>query len=395
MQRSKQVKVGVDILDLQYAKTGQKTILEEYYRAFLNTQDESIAFFPLTAKLPQFSRKSKWGIIGNHLVYQYWKQILLPLKAFAKGVDIVFCTDYFAPLLRLGFKNVPLFHDAFFYEYPEHYNRLWLNLFKGLAMPAAQSAACIVTTSQYAKQKIHQHFGFPLHQIVNIYPGPKTLRSKLTKDSDTRIANESVSILVEHSSLSSKELLKQPYILHVGVWEKRKNIPFLLKAYRQFLNESSVYYSLVLVGTGNNKKDSDDTAAIQACIEELHLKDQVICTGYLPDEELAQWYAGASLYVFPSYNEGFGIPVLEAFQSNVPVLVANNSCLPEVGGDAVIGFDPYDVNGLATLLQQVLTDSTLQEMLKEKGKQRLAYFSWEKASAALIKVFKKAAHGKS
>lgn len=376
MQRSKQVKVGVDILDLQYAKTGQKTILEEYYRAFLKNQDPGIAFFPLTAKLPKFSRKSKWGIMANHLVYQYWKQILLPLKALAKGVDIVFCTDYFAPLLRLGFKNVPLFHDAFFYEYPEHYNRLWLKLFKGLAMPAARSAACVVTTSQYAKQKIHQHFGFPLHQIVNIYPGPKTLATQ--------------------DDLTTKTVLPtQPYILHVGVWEKRKNIPFLLKAYRQFLNESSVYYSLVLVGTGNNKKDSDDTAAIQACIEELHLKDQVICTGYLPDEELAQWYAGASLYVFPSYNEGFGIPVLEAFQSNVPVLVANNSCLPEVGGDAVIGFDPYDIHGLADLLQQVLTDTRLQETLKEKGKQRLAYFSWEKASAELIKVFKKAAYGKS
>ena len=161
------------------------------------------------------------------------------------------------------------------------------------------------------------------------------------------------------------------------------------------MNESSVYYSLVLVGTGNNKKDSDDTAAIHACIADLNLYDHVICTGYLPDEELAQWYAGASLYVFPSYNEGFGIPVLEAFQSNLPVLVANNSCLPEVGGDAVIGFDPYDVNGLADLLQQVLTDTHLQENLKEKGKQRLAYFSWEKASAALIEVFKNAAHGKS
>ncbi|BDQ13371.1 glycosyltransferase family 4 protein [Sediminibacterium sp. TEGAF015] len=395
MQKSKQVRVGVDILDLQYAKTGQKTILEEYYRAFLKNQDLGIAFFPLTAKLPKFSRKSKWGIIGNHLVYQYWKQILLPVKAFAKGVDIVFCTDYFAPMLRLRFKNVALFHDAFFYEYPEHYNRLWLKLFKGLAMPAARSAACVVTTSQYAKQKIHQHFGFPLDQIVNIYPGPKTLQTKLTQDSDTRIANESVSDSVQHAILNSNDLPTQPYILHVGVWEKRKNIPFLLKAYRQFLDESSIYYSLVLVGTGNNKKDSDDTAAIHACIADLNLYDHVICTGYLPDEELAQWYAGASLYVFPSYNEGFGIPVLEAFQSNLPVLVANNSCLPEVGGDAVIGFDPYDINGLADLLKKVLSDTILQETLKENGKQRLAYFSWEKASAELIKVFKKAAHGKS
>lgn len=391
MQSGKQVKVGVDILDLQYAKTGQKTILEEYYRAFLKNQDKSIAFFPLTAKLPQFSRKSKWGIIGNHLVYQYWKQILLPLKAFAKGIDIVFCTDYFAPVLRLGFKNVPLFHDAFFYEYPQHYNRLWLKLFKGLAMPAARSAACIVTTTQYAKQKIHEHFGFPLNQIVNIYPGPKTLRTNLTEETTVTTTNKSVSNSVQHASLNS--LPTYPYILHVGVWEKRKNIPFLLKAYRQFLDESMLNYTLVLVGTGNNKKDSDDTAAIHASIAALNLSNHVICTGYLPDDALAQWYAGASLYVFPSYNEGFGLPVLEAFEHSIPVLVANNSCLPEVGGDAVLSFDPNDVNELASLMQQVLTDSHLQESLKEKGKKRLAYFSWEKASKELIDVFKIAANG--
>jgi len=393
MQRRKLVKVGVDILDLQYAKTGQKTILEEYYRAFLKNQDPNIAFFPLTAKIPQFSRKSKWGIIGNHLVYQYWKQILLPIKAWAKGVDIIFCTDYFAPILRLGFKNVPLFHDAFFYEYPEHYNGLWLKLFKGMAMPAARSAACIVTTTKYAKQMIHEYFGFPLHQIVNIYPGPKTLPTHLAAETTVTTSKKSESLSVEYTSLLRIELPKLPYILHVGVWEKRKNIPFLLKAYRQFLDESMLNYPLVLVGTGNNKKDSDDTAAIQTCIEELGLTEKVICTGYLPDEALAQWYAGASLYVFPSYNEGFGLPVLEAFENSVPVLVANNSCLPEVGDDAVLCFDPNNVDELATLMQQVLTDSHLQESLKEKGKKRLAYFSWEKASKELIEVFKKAANG--
>lgn len=368
--RSKiQVKVGIDILDLQFAKTGQKTILEEYYKQFQQNQDNSIAFFPLTAHLPKFSGKNKFSIIANHLIYHFWKQILLPIKARSKGVDLVFCCDYFAPIIRLGFKNVIFFHDAFFCEYPSHYSKLWLKLFKLLALPAARSSVNIITTTQFAKQKIHEHFGFPLSQIVNIYPGPKSLQP----------TNYSSPI--------------DPYILHVGVWEKRKNIPFLLKAYKRFLDTSQLKYRLVLVGEGNQKKHSDDTNAIKACIQEMGLSKDVICTGYLPDEELGQWYAGASLYVFPSYNEGLGIPVLEAFQSNVPVLVANNSCLPEVGGDAVIGFDPYDVNGLADLLQQVLTDTHTQETLKEKGKQRLAYFSWEKANAALIEVFKKAAHG--
>jgi len=86
---------------------------------------------------------------------------------------------------------------------------------------------------------------------------------------------------------------------------------------------------------------SDDTVAIQQTIKELGLQDHVICTGYLSDAAVAQAYEHASLYVFASYNEGFGLPLLEAFKFKLPVLIANNSCLPEVAADAAISFDPF------------------------------------------------------
>lgn len=372
---SKKLKIAVDLLDLQFAKTGQKTILEGYYKQFVKNQDPEIEFIFFTPRLIQFSRKTKIGIIGNHFVFQWWKQVVLPIKTFLSRADILFCNDYFSPLFTPGFKNVQVFHDAFFFEYPNHYNRLWLQLFKKIALPAAKNSAFIITTSHYAKQKIHDYIGIPLAKIVPIYPGPKSLFTEPQKQDSIDFS------------------FQQPYILHVGVWEKRKNIPLLLNAFKQFLTESQLNYQLILVGSGNQRMYSDDTIQIESTIQALGIADKVVCTGYISDQALAKVYAGASLYVFPSFNEGLGIPVLEAFQHNVPVLVANNSCLPEVGGDAVIGFDPYDVDGLAALLQQVLTDSTLQETLKEKGKQRLAYFAWEKASVALIEVFKKAAHG--
>jgi glycosyltransferase involved in cell wall biosynthesis len=88
-------------------------------------------------------------------------------------------------------------------------------------------------------------------------------------------------------------------------------------------------------------------------------------------------------------NEGFGIPVLEAFHWEVPVLVANNTCLPEVGGDAVRSFDPYDPEALASLMHQVLHDTSMQEEMIQKGKQRLQDFSWEKAANQLVALFKK------
>lgn len=387
---SDKIIIAVDLLDLQFAKTGQKTILEEYYKQFLINQDPEIKFVFFSPNLPQFSRKTKLGIICNHLVYHWWKQIVLPIKTFFKGADILFCNDYFAPLFTPGFKNVQVFHDAFFFEYPQHYNQLWLKLFKTIALPAAKKSAYIITTSQYAKQKINAFVGIPLAKIVPIYPGPKSLSNKAEERETFKAVKMSTEL--EDSTTHFKKI-SAPYLLHVGVWEKRKNIPFLLKAFSQFLTKSNLNYQLVLAGTGNQRMFSDDTAAIESTIAELGLSEKVICTGYLSDEDLAKAYAGASLYVFPSYNEGFGIPILEAFSYHLPVLVANNSCLPEVGGDAVLGFDPNDVHALATLMQQVLTDVALQESLKEKGKKRLAYFSWEKASKELIEVFKKAAHG--
>lgn len=374
MDKQQTVIVGIDIRDLKFAKTGQKTILEEYYKQFLQNTDPNFQFIFLDAQLPQFTRNFKIGIILNHLIYQWWKQVLLPLKAWFNHIDVLFCCDYFAPVLTPGFKNVQVFHDAFFYEYPAHYNAQWIRLFQLFALPAAKKSAYIITTSQYAKQKIHQHFKIPINKIISIYPGPKSLPSSTTKE--------------ENSFTPPTD----KYILHVGVWEKRKNIPQLLKAFRQLLDITNQPYQLVLVGAGNKKKDSDDSVAILETIQQQNLTQQVICTGYLSDAAVAKAYEHATLYVFPSYNEGFGIPILEAFHFNLPVLVANNSCLPEVGGDAVISFDPLSVEDLAKKMQEVMTNKELQENLKEKGKQRLTHFTWPRASHELKEVFKKTAH---
>lgn len=375
MLKQTYVKVGIDILDLRFAKTGQKTILEEFYKQFLENTDPQISFVYLDADLPQFPRKHKINIILNHLIYQYWKQILLPFKSWRNKVDVLFCCDYFAPNIRLGFKNVEIFHDAFFYEYPMHYHKLWMRLFKLFAIPAAKNSAFIVTMSEYSKSKIHELIKIPLDKITVIYPGPKSLLS--------------------FEQIPEKDLFIPPtekYILHVGVWEKRKNIPTLLIAFSLFLDKTHQPYKLVLVGSGNKKMNSDDTEAIEKTIQQLELEDHVVCTGYLPDKSLAMAYKHASLYVFPSYNEGFGLPTLEAFRFNLPVLVANNSCLPEVGGEAVLTFNPYSSDDLAQKMQEVLSNPSLQESLKDKGRQRLNSFSWTKASTQLKEVFKIAAH---
>jgi glycosyltransferase involved in cell wall biosynthesis len=375
MKNAKKITVGIDIRDLQVAKTGQKTVLEELCRQFRNTEDPRFHFVFFNSGLPVYTGKKKHILLFEHLRYQCWKQVVLPIKAWLKGCDIVFCVDYFVPYIRLGFQTVQIFHDAFFFEYPDHYNRLWLKLFHHIAMPAARKCAYIVTVSEYAREKIQYHAGFPNEKLVTIYPGPKTLDNKNTSP-----------------TLPDKYGIKtgEKYMLHVGVIEKRKNLPLLINALKILTEEGYSNLKLVLVGKGNGKKFSDDTDALLNAIRENKLEKNVCMAGYLSDRELAPLYSHAYMYVFPSINEGFGIPVLEAFTCQLPVLVGNNSSLPEVGGDAVLSFDPFNEKDIAAKIKMVLENDSLRKELISKGQERLTYFSWEKTALQFMDVFEKA-----
>src|SRR3546814_7336943 len=106
-----------------------------------------------------------------------WKQMILPIKALARCCDIVFCTDYFAPWINLNYKTITVFHDAFFWEYPEHYNKYWLLTFKTLGVWAAKNSAHIITPTQYAKQRILNYLSVPDYRIIPIPEAPKTLNN--------------------------------------------------------------------------------------------------------------------------------------------------------------------------------------------------------------------------
>lgn len=375
MKRDKKIIVGIDIRDLQIAKTGQRTVMEEFCRQFRSREDSRFSFLFFDTRFPAYTGKNKWILLLEHLRYQCWKQIELPVKAWRNHCDILFCVDYFVPIVRLGFKTVEIFHDAFFFEYPGHYNKLWLKLFHNIAMPAARKCAYIITVTDYARKKVHQYTGIPEKKLVTIYPGPKTLLQS-----------------AQPASLPGEldQLKDQKYILHVGVIEKRKNLPMLIQACKLLVEQGYPNLKLVLVGQGNGKKYSDDTEALLQAIQIHKLENHVLLTGYLSDEALEYVYRHALMYVFPSINEGFGIPIMEAFSFNLPVLVANNSCLPEVGGDAVINFDPFNSQDICNKMKMVLDNDTLRKELIRKGQERLQDFSWEKAAGQLMDVFERA-----
>lgn len=365
--------VGVDIRDLRVAKTGTKTYLEELCREFKKLHSEQIRFYFLDTRLAGYNGSNKLLKYVEHFRYQLWKQLILPVKAWLKGCNVLFCTDNFVPLIHLGYQTIPVFHDAFFFENPEHYGKLWLWLYKKTALPAARKSAYVVTPSAYARKQIHQYTHLPLEKLVVVYEGPKTIAS-YADASD------------QHDILRRFKLQPKAYLLHVGSMFKRKNIPALIYAFKTIKESGYAHLKLVLAGAPPANISSDFNE-IEKAILETNLGNDIIFTGYLADEELAGLYSNASLYVFPSVNEGFGIPVLEAFKFGVPVLVADNTSLPEVGGNAVISFNPFNINDIAEKVVLLLNNQPLKQDLVDKGYQRLKLFSWQKAAAELVQLF--------
>lgn len=174
--------------------------------------------------------------------------------------------------------------------------------------------------------------------------------------------------------------LPERYVLYVGDRNTYKNFYQLLEAFAVLAEKDR---SLFLVCTGKVLKKPE-----LALIHKYGLQNRVIHI-HASDPELKQLYEQASLFVFPSLYEGFGLPILEAFSYNCPVLLSNRSCFPEIAGDAALYFDPTHTESLIESAKLILDDSDLQERLRVAGRERVKQFTWEKAAKETEMVYKK------
>jgi len=378
MNTTKPLIIGVDVRELKKAKTGIKTFLEELCREFKNRNEGDLKFYFFDTSLPVYTGKNKPLKWLEHLNYQIWKQLVLPVKAWSKKCDIVFCVDNCVPYIHLGYQTIFSIHDAFCFESPQHYGKLWLWLYKNTATPGARRSPYVITATAYGKKQVAHYMELDPDKMVVVYDGPK----RVNYNPDANAA----------SIVQSLPITKGNYILHVGAMFKRKNIVSLIKAFGIVKQQNIPDLKLVLAGPLVSNKFENEHQLILDTIADNSLKDDVIITGFLSDAEIGQLYENALMYVFPSTNEGFGLPILEAFEHHLPVLVSNNTCLPEVGGDAVLQFDPYDINEMVQKINTVLNDAELRKEMIKKGDDRLKEFSWEKTAREIIAVFKKAAN---
>jgi glycosyltransferase involved in cell wall biosynthesis len=173
------------------------------------------------------------------------------------------------------------------------------------------------------------------------------------------------------------------YLLFVGTLEPRKNLTTLLHAYAMLRAEGcSTELKLVVAGrTGWLYADIFDT------VKTLALEDEVIFTGFVADEDLPALYRGAHMFVFPSLYEGFGLPILEAMASGVPVITSHTASMPEVAGDAAILVDPHDPKAIAEGMARVLAEDRLREALIQKGLARARRYTWDSVAQKTLELY--------
>jgi glycosyltransferase involved in cell wall biosynthesis len=255
-----------------------------------------------------------------------------------------------------------------FKHYPESFPRGQRWYLQSQTARSVRQARRVITISESGRQDVHRFFGVPLDQIDVVYPG---------------VGDEFRPFLpAAVQQFRQQKGLPERFILHVGTLQPRKNIPILLEALAR-LKQSDV--PLVLVG-GKGWL----FAEIFARVEALGLRERVIFTGYVPAEELPLWYNAASLLVFPSLYEGFGMPIVEAMACGTPVIAAATSSIPEATGEAGLLFDEQNVETLVKCLTAVLQNPDLAHTLREAGLHQAQKFSWEQAGKQTAETYLRA-----
>jgi glycosyltransferase involved in cell wall biosynthesis len=262
-------------------------------------------------------------------------------------------------------KKIAYIHDLIYISHPQYYTlteRVYLKPLKFLT----RFSDFVITVSNSEKKRITD-LNFTDKNVLVLHHGYDPVFNKLNT-----IKRDSF------ESLKVKYNLYGEYILYVGRINTRKNIPNLLKAL-QSIEDKKI--KLVMVGKSDWKKDN-----IQALIKQKNLSNRIIQTGSVSNEELALIYSNASIFCFPSFEEAFGLPPLEAMASGIPVVVSNSSSLPEVCGEAAIYFNANEPKEIAAALSKLLFDKALYNKQKQLSLDRAKLFSWTKTTQNLIEI---------
>lgn len=281
--------------------------------------------------------------------------------------DVALFTNFVRPPMPLGAKSITIVYDLSYIKKAEHSNKKNNQLLMKEMAKTVNNSSHIITISENSKKEIIDYYKLDPKKITIVNPAI-----------DHQVFKPQPAKKVE--VVKSKFKINGKYILYTGTLEPRKNILGILNAYSCLPKKIKGEYTLVLAG-GKGWRDE----SIYKRLEELR-EEKIIVTGYVADDDLPPLYTGASVFVYPSLYEGFGMPPLEAMACGVPVITSNNSSLPEVVGKAGIMIEAEDTKALSTNIAKVLTNNSQAKQMSVNGLEQAKKFDWSVGAKNLLKV---------
>jgi len=296
------------------------------------------------------------------VLWHVWFEMSIPKALKRIKPDLFLSPDGFLSL-NADVKSLPVIHDLNFVHNPLDLTKSHSWFYNRYFPKYAQKAARIATVSEYSKQDIAKQYGIDESKIDVVYNGVSERFSPLD-ESHKKVVQEKWS-----SGL--------PYFIYVGSIHQRKNIEGMLQAFDDF-KKTHQPHKFILVG---NRKWW--TTTMQQALDAMQFKEDVIFAGRVSDEDLNDLMGGAQANVYVSTFEGFGIPIIEAFQSGVPVITSNTTSMPEIAGDAALVVDPFSVSSISDAMTCVAKDEILRNQLIQKGQERAKQFTWQRTADLL------------
>lgn len=364
------MRIGIDARISSYNSTGISRYLYGFLDALakVDNEDEIVLFQNWRSPRPLIQHnkiRRRTVFTPPHCIIE---EQLLPWELRIKDIDVFHCVDFYAPI----HSKTPLIftaQDLYFLRSPESLSRdsfRFYSKFKDWALRAAH----VICSSGHTRQDLIGFTGIPKEQTSVVYPA-------LNPAFQVNISEELIEQVRKFYNIGADPLL------YVGTLEPRKNLERVISAYRLASAQTSHDLpELLLVGPRGfqssrifNRMPSD-----QSCGTVRYL-------GAVPDQELAALYSIASALIYPSLYEGFGLPILEAFQNSTPVVTSNNSSMKEIANGCALLVDPESIESIAEAVVRISTDQDLRNSLSQNGRKRLNDFSWKRSAQQIRKLY--------
>jgi glycosyltransferase involved in cell wall biosynthesis len=369
--RMKQLRVGIDVHSIGSQKGGNETYYRELIREMMRFPTEHSFFLYYTDP-----RSSGLIAAGDHFRLERLRPshrmlripFTLPWRIRQDKLDVFHAQFIVPPFLKC--KTVTTIPDIAYEHVPQFFPARQRNYLKLLVRESARRADHVITVSEYSKRALVDTYGVSAEKITVTYEGA----GKQFVPLDREKARE---------DLARKYGIHDRFILYLGRLQARKNLARLVESYAR-VRKSGLPHKLVLAG-----KPDTLFQPVRARIRELKLENDIVLPGYVAAEDVPAFFNAAEVFVYVSFYEGFGLPIMEAMACGTPVITSRGTSLEEVAGDSAILVDPMDEASIAEALQEVLSDAELRVRLGNAGLARSRQFNFKNAAEQTIGVYER------